>query len=1482
MNNLATVKPIKEESISIRVEILEEIVRRKDVYKKSPADMISAFNREVETEKEYNGRQLLELLQNADDENSEEVCIELDTENNVLSIKNKGVDCTSFSVNGVRSLMISNLSTKTSKKFIGNKGLGFRSIINWSEKVSIRSNNLKIEFSNQIVNEVFNQLFSIEERNAIRKAQNLADTIYPIPFLSVPKVSEDINQDWDTSIDIRYKVGFLCDIKKQIGELKSEILLFLNSIKTLRIFIDGECVKSIVKADLSEKWNVYEHKGTLPKELWDKENEEEFFDLKIALQDNLYCDIREVFSYFPTKLVVDFPFIIHGTFELNSSRNEINDSEKNRFILKELVNLIIATAKSLTIEDTTYKAIELLSYRIPNNILMELGFYDAINDAVNSLAVFPCLDGIYRKKSDVIFVDSLSTFVSSINQEALFENLLIPLDGTVELSGFGLSRLVSDEKLTALSKSIESVEERASMIHMFYNTFKHDSKLEFLIDSDGDLISLDDEVYTPSTVEISIPDYVSIKFMHKDLFELLIKKFDIDSNEKARELQRTLRQITNIQQYQPIPVLQKIISNANRLIKDDRSNAKEVIAKMVCSIYKNYCKLNSPQQIPDSRIQLYNYDGQLTDARDLYLSAHYPSGVLNEFLFKEIFSGSIFLSQPANYGLSDEDPDRLEQFFLWLGVNKHSKFHEEKNKVNSDYDKFVFQNIARPVGYRRSSLTYRELSDFENITRKISLEKLVLWFLLDKDILNQLDDNSNSDRFCYEVNGDRWGAYGHVISKKPSYIKYQIKRLGIFKDFFFSSDKLSSLINKIKFDFDCVTFAEYGIGRSDIESLLLKIGATDKFEKLSLEAVQRIIKELPERSPDGRQTQAIYKLAIKHFEVNHQPLDVRGAKYFSIKGDIQGYFSADEVFYNGNIKLPRKIASSVPVLHFPRRQSTQNVTQFFGVKNLNSLNVKIHKILSLFNLTQDFTGFLENITPYILVYRIQDIEKEQSARAELAKLKRYNIVLCEDVEYSIDEETFQLDNNDYIRNESDFFIKVNSRSTIDELRHNFEFQETFADIMGLIFDIQDTRIFRDIVKENSNYLEKTIKNDIGEEDLIRTRELLGISDELYSFWKTVYSLLGKNFDFVSDDKLLVNVSNELMLQCDIQKIDFKKLNGTQNHAFIKELFDELSINIAEFNRSEYAYYKVDLTNYHVQLLKQAFERNLHVFKKKLYQWCIFNSKESQFIDCISKYENSDAFIASFASNYKQLFSVDYEQSVKNYISDVFELNNIEGTSINFDDLYDENSKAFDIDEIEKNQELMSLLFFSHKLDDVKAYLKTTAESERIKESHSANTAAQETKNIKNVLLNTHRGKSCNQPKFKRPFKHSKSLSDRNRKTGKRSEQDVYDALVKEYGNDKVTWVSKTSDGDGYDIKYINESGVTKYVEVKTYSGEKFFLSKNELGFARKNIGNYEIFLVSDDILKVEHIDFDDKERFHLQSKEYVVTFTLSQSLVVTN
>jgi len=1439
--------------------------------------MISAFNREVETEKEYNGRQLLELLQNADDEKSEEVRIDLDTSNNILTISNRGDNCTTFSDKGIRSLMISNLSTKTSKKFIGNKGLGFRSIINWSESIVINSNNLDIEFSNEIVKKVFDGLFSLEERIAIRKEQNLPESIYPIPFLSIPKVSDKVNKGWITSIKINYKPKYEDDIKKQIDDLKNEILLFLNHIERLDIVIDGDSVQTINKSELSERWTVYERTNELPKEYWDKESEKENFDLKIALQDDLSCDIKEIFAYFPTKLVVDFPFIIHGTFELNSSRNEINDSPKNRFILAELVELIISTAKELTEDSVSFKALEMLSYSNSNNILTDLGFYEAIDNAIETLDIFPCLDGKYRRKSEVVCVNSLSVFVRKVEKELLFNNLVIPADGSVDVKTFDIKGSISIKSLTVLSKSIESLKDRASMIHMFYHSFNRKNKLEFLVDSNGEIISLDDEVYTPSTMNFSIPDYVNIKFIHKELFGHLVREFDVDSSEKARELQRILKEITNIQQYQPVPVLQKIISSANKLIRDDESDKQEVIKEMVMSLFENYSKLNKPNSLPEAKVQLLNKNGSLTDAKELYLSKYYPSGELTEFLFEGIFDNEDFIASMSSFGLQEYDQDNVEKFFLWLGVNKHTKLIRHDSVTNHNYANFVFNHVKRPVNYRGSSISYTEIARFSEIVKLLTREKLVIWFCLDKSVHDQLDNINNDDVFKYDENGERYYNHYHNIRNKPSFISYQVQSKELFRDYFVGNDKLSPLVNESEFNFEYDEFEKFGLNRADIESIILKLGAVDKFDKLSIEATKRIVDSLYINSEEGKQTQSIYKLCIKHFESNKSVIDTTDTLLFATKGDVKRYFPANEVYYNGNIKLPKKITSSKAILHFPRRQSTSNVIEFFGINNLSSLEIKIAGKNNLERLTSEFSEFLEKITPYILVYRIQDIERDKLARTELSKLKNINIHICDHVNYTIDGESFELEDNDYVRDEKDYFIKVDKYSSLKSLRHNFEFQECFADIVGLVFDIQETKIFRDMVKEEDSYIEQTIRNDIGNDELVRTRELLGISDEYYSFWKTVYTLVDKIYEFESNEQLFDNVVKDLEIKSDITGIDYPNLNSLDSCKSILGLFKELGLGIEQFNKCEHSYYKVDFTKLHRFKLKQAFENNLYDFKQRLYSWCVENSEEHLFTSHIGAYEHNEEFVQLVSLEYKNILSVDYKIKVGQFINNNFELNNSEPTGLNFDLIFENNENKIKTDYLEGHVEYLSMLYFDHKTSEIQAYIDSKLASKQevnAKPESEAEDSITPTKKIKKVTLGQPITTTSPKPKSKKPYKHSSFNDARKKEIGNKSERDVYLHLVEEYGQSKVTWISKADDGYGCDLKYINELGVTIYVEVKTFSGNRFYISKNEIEFSRKNFGQYEIFLVGDDILKITDVDFDNKSQFRLESQEFLVSYNI--------
>lgn len=109
---------------------------------------------EDDMKQEYSGRELYEMLQNADDAGSPEVEIVL-TEDDRVHIKNWGPR--PFTEGGLISIMRQSLSTKTGNEYknasvkpIGNKGLGFRSLLNWSDEITIHSNGVKCSFSKEI------------------------------------------------------------------------------------------------------------------------------------------------------------------------------------------------------------------------------------------------------------------------------------------------------------------------------------------------------------------------------------------------------------------------------------------------------------------------------------------------------------------------------------------------------------------------------------------------------------------------------------------------------------------------------------------------------------------------------------------------------------------------------------------------------------------------------------------------------------------------------------------------------------------------------------------------------------------------------------------------------------------------------------------------------------------------------------------------------------------------------------------------------------------------------------------------------------------------------------------------------------------------------------------------------------------------------------------------------------------------------------
>ena len=92
----------------------------------------------------YMGRSLIELLQNADDAYATKFCIRK-IKNNTYLIANNGRE---FTEEDLYALCRSGASTKRRKSgTIGFRGIGFKSVVNYSKTVHLISGNIRTTFS---------------------------------------------------------------------------------------------------------------------------------------------------------------------------------------------------------------------------------------------------------------------------------------------------------------------------------------------------------------------------------------------------------------------------------------------------------------------------------------------------------------------------------------------------------------------------------------------------------------------------------------------------------------------------------------------------------------------------------------------------------------------------------------------------------------------------------------------------------------------------------------------------------------------------------------------------------------------------------------------------------------------------------------------------------------------------------------------------------------------------------------------------------------------------------------------------------------------------------------------------------------------------------------------------------------------------------------------------------------------------------------
>ncbi|WP_456401353.1 protein NO VEIN domain-containing protein, partial [Persephonella sp.] len=465
----------------------------------------------------------------------------------------------------------------------------------------------------------------------------------------------------------------------------------------------------------------------------------------------------------------------------------------------------------------------------------------------------------------------------------------------------------------------------------------------------------------------------------------------------------------------------------------------------------------------------------------------------------------------------------------------------------------------------------------------------------------------------------------------------------------------------------------------------------------------------------------------------------------------------------------------------------------------------------------------------------------------------------------------ELDDNDYINDGNKYYIKIRG-SEFNKIRKNLDFRETFADIIGSIFNITDIEKYERLISDDIDETEKILKRKYGSEALEEARKYLDMDDEFLAFWKTIYELKGKNFN---DKYKIEHIKEELNITTDLSKLDYQDLSGDTSCEVLQKLFEELEINIDDFNKKS-SYLKINFTEFHRKNLEKCFNDNYKTFEKILYQWCLDNDKKEKFIDLKGKYENADKVVGN-------VLDMNYQEFVEKFVEDKFDFSlKDKQSNINFEKIYDENKSKFSEEELKSlNNEYESLLYFEDGYKKIKEKLQQFDQSkENIKTDFADETVPEFYEDIKIEKVEFGSMEPNTMQEYKNYGSYNPHKERKLKEIGDKAERCLYNYLVKRYGRENVIWVSRESDSEHYDMKYKKENEWI-YVEVKTFSNDRFFMSKAEKDFADANKDRYELFLVkisSDSKCeegKIYPVKYSDLEKLEFIPKEFEIHYKLS-------
>lgn len=1486
----------KHKKLQIRDELIEENnIERRDV-------------------KGYHGREILELLQNADDAYQKSIDIgekpscnlevEINYQNGNLVVSNTG---TFFDEEGIKAIVQGNNSPK-SGKYIGNKGTGFRSILNWADRIRIFSGEFAVEFSQENARKVFE---TIKDAEQIQKQLRKCKDLY-IPILSVPKNIAHNGVSNRTTIEISVNPEKEKDeysVDKQLGAIDMRILLFLPNMSKIVICIENQTIqyernensamcdtkgcrnirlsKSINgEVVVVEEYSVWSK--TLASEI-EEDGEKKDVSMAIAVKtENVELDDNYIYSYFPL-LGADSPVncLLHATYSLDDHRNLITLNDINRHIVSKQLDFLIYVASKYVERNMLSEAYEILlpknyysdarNWRFPAS-LRGFGLEEEYIDKLAKIKMFCTVN------QELISINDNPKIIEDAFPGELcgerFGKLLRPIQSE---AGKRLISLISDRKNQCLEFGERglcyainaiadewTVEQRVD-VFIWWNKGKKRSVLPNLLKSQsGFWIRHGEECYLleGDFDSVKIPEWALIPALDEDYQKILVSKSmklsEIADNTFNKENRTSvIRQICQNSMFKTIKFKYtdrgSIISPINKSV-----NTYEKAVQFVKWLWDNYRLQWSNRDNGNEQLHFPATDFSINTCNKLYLGDDYGNTLARK-LFRFMPEYKEF-PKFHEFGIEETNKSEFSDFINRLGVLEFPAIELLKieNPI-SEYDKMMRKIIYEYDGFSNTQTTYVDrckytlpyILNLDGIIKNLSTEDVIQWIVEDEKLSECLGckdyASGQKPEILYHGNRQKYDTVNKYRGKVRNYILATFNNTPWVKinGEPYSPRQILDGINTLKNE----QFKKYVpvLTKEMVTSISKRLNITQKKieEIFSNFGFLKRVTDLSSNDFYGlliKLQKSEDKSDFEYSRVIYRLVEnTNFTKTFEDSGNKEKFFEGGKLLvkYDGILQYWLAKESYLPSIKIINKKDFPIVEK--GQRTNNSNFVRI------FGCKEWESDY--KIVPGSEVLSVRNGEFQAYFKEFIKYAKAYserndNVAkyVCK-LHVELVSKVSILENEKQIQIEDDKSL-LKSTTTMWYIvckDSEYSIREISTDIETIFRNIANTTNFE--FEKIGELFRASSKED--REFLIKKEfgSLEVIEDNSYSNEiRNNFNEAVKNLN-KSDD---VNVSD--------YKIDFDDFDCIDNSPEIIKLLLDLNVDILDFRNSGFVY-DIDIRKFFKKQLEELVEREKAHFKDWLFEKAMCDDAlQRSFLRICHKFDD-------IVQNVRIDNSVKYNP--KNVLISEFGNWLDSEVRISADEEYEKNYKRINPNDLYKeiisnSEDVQRMLYFGSE-DEFNQWLN----EQKNKNSEAVNILDDNSYlEYVNVIPREAPIKYSGSPDEKQSWRkdctnihrtfsqtNHRSVEDKKKRNGNIGEICVYNLLCEKYGKGKVFPHSEAFEQMGiiapglgesnfYDISYIDESGKRIYVEVKTGDEKRFFMSPRELNFAKEHFSNYQLYYVS--------------------------------------